>query len=215
VQGARFRCRARFRREPLAERPAPAGVLLDESAFLVRAAFLDHQTTCLAFAVEEKSHVNVWKNRLEELGLPTGPWLKALKEAAVRGAPDDTPVVASWRDRHGEHERRFALKELRSRVLQLVPGEKICYVTDVVYHERNAQGIAELARDAELLFIECVFLDEDADHAARKFHLTARQAGRIARAARAKTVVPFHFSPRYAEREQELREELEAARAGL
>jgi ribonuclease Z len=214
VRGARFRCHARFHREPLEDRQAPAGVLLDESAFRVRAAFLDHQTTCLAFAVEEKTHVNVWKNRLAELGLPTGPWLKELKEAAVRGAPDDTPVRAWWRDRHGAHERYFALKELRSQVLQLVPGAKICYVTDVVYHERNAERIAELARDAELLFIECVFLEEDADHAARKFHLTARQAGWIARAARAKAVVPFHFSPRYVEREQELRRELDAARAG-
>jgi ribonuclease Z len=214
LAGARFRCHARFRREPLEARPAPAGVLLEENAFRVRAAFLDHQTTCLAFAVEEKAHVNVWKDRLERLGLPTGPWLKDLKEAAIRGAPDDTPVRAWWRDRHGEHERYFALGELKAQVLQLVAGEKICYVTDVVYHDGNAARIAELARDAELLFIECVFLHEDADHAARKYHLTARQAGRIARAAHAKAVVPFHFSPRYAEREQALRDELETAWQG-
>ncbi|MBI3043467.1 MAG: ribonuclease Z [Betaproteobacteria bacterium] len=214
VRGARFRCHARFRREPLEDRQAPAGVLLDESAFRVRAALLDHQTPCLAFAVEEKTHVNVWKNRLAELGLPTGPWLKDLKEAVTRGDPDDTPVRAGWRDRHGTHERHFALGELKRRVLQLVPGEKICYVTDVVYHEENAGRIAALAQGAELLFIECVFLDEDAGQAARKFHLTARQAGCIARAAHARTVVPFHFSPRYLEREQELRAELEGARAG-
>ena len=70
-----------------------------------------------------------------------------------------------------------------------------------------------LAADADLLFIECVFLSSEADHAARKFHLTAAQAGRIARAARAKAVIPFHFSPRYLGREAELRAELERARA--
>ncbi len=214
VRGARFRCRARFQREPLEDRAAPGGVLLDETAFLVRAAFLDHQTACLAFAVEEKMHVNVWKNRLTELGLPTGPWLREFKEAAVREAPDDTPVRAWWRDGDGLHERIFALKDLKAQVLQIVPGEKICYVTDVVYQERNAERIAALARDAGLLFIECVFLEEDAVQAARKYHLTARQAGRIARAAGAKTVVPFHFSPRYLERERELRRELEAAWTG-
>lgn len=63
--------------------------------------------------------------------------------------------------------------------------------------------------------IECVFLDQDAVHAARKHHLTARQAGSIARAAHAKLVIPFHFSPRYAGREDELRREIEAARVGL
>jgi len=211
ARGARFRCHRRFQREPLEGRCAPDGVMLDEPAFRVRAAFLDHDTPCLAFSVEEKTHVNVWKNALAELGLPVGPWLKELKRAAVQGAPDDTPVRASWRDRDGAHERTFALGELKARVLRLVAGAKLCYVTDVVYSEDNARRIAELTADADHLFIECVFLDEDADHAARKFHLTARQAGSIARAARARLVVPFHFSPRYAEREAALRDELEAA----
>ncbi|OGA50018.1 MAG: ribonuclease Z [Betaproteobacteria bacterium RIFCSPLOWO2_12_FULL_62_13] len=211
-RGARFCCHRRFQRESLEDRAARDGVLLDEPAFLVRAAFLDHSTACLGFAVEEKTHVNVWKNSLAELGLPVGPWLKELKQAVIQGAPGGTPVRVWWRDREGAHERTFPLAELKARVLRLVPGEKLCYVTDAVYHEDNARRIAALAAGADRLFIECVFLDEDADHAARKFHLTARQAGNIACAARAKLVVPFHFSPRYAERETELRDELEAAR---
>lgn len=211
ARGARFRCHRRFQRETLEGRRWGAGVVREEPAFRVRAAFLDHSTACLAFAVEEKTHANVWKNALTELGLPVGPWLKEFKRAAIEGAPGDAPVRAWWHDRDGAHERTFALGDLAARVLRLVPGEKLCYVTDAVYSEENARRIAELAADADQLFIECVFLDEDADHAARKFHLTARQAGSIARAARARLVVPFHFSPRYAERETELRDELEAA----
>jgi ribonuclease Z len=145
----------------------------DEPSFSVRAAFLDHSTPCLAFAFEEKAHVNVWKNRLSELGVPVGPWLKELKRAVSDGLPEDTTVRARWRDREGEHERTFALGELKARALQIVPGEKLCYVTDVVYHQENQARIARLAAGAELLFIECVFLEEDAEHAARKFHLTA------------------------------------------
>jgi len=203
---ARFRCHGRFRREALPARPAPRGLLLDEPAFRVRAAALDHDIPCLGFALEEKTHVNVWKNRLHEMGLEPGPWLAELKRAVAQGAPDDTSIRADG--------RVLALGELKARVLRLVPGQKLCYVTDVVYGADNARRIAALAADADLLFIECVFLDEDAEHAARKFHLTARQAGWLAREARAKQVVPFHFSPRYGEREAELRAELEAARAG-
>lgn len=214
ARGARFRCHRRFEREALPGRELPDGVLLDEPAFRVRAAFLDHRTACLGFAVEEKTHINVWKNRLAEIGIPVGPWLKDLKDAVRRGAADETPVHARWRDRDGAHERVLTLGTLRADVLRLVPGEKIGYVTDVLYHEENARRITALAADADLLFIECVFLDEDREHAARKCHLTARQAGAIARAARAKQVVPFHFSPRYADRENDLRGELEAARAG-
>jgi len=212
ARGARFRCHRRFEREPLPGRELPHGVLLDEPAFLVRAAFLDHRTACLGFAVEEKTHTNVWKNRLADLGLPVGPWLKELKDAVRHGAADETPIHARWRDRDGAHERVLPLGTLRAEALRLVPGEKIGYVTDVLYHEENARRIAALAADADLLFIECVFLDEDSEHAARKCHLTARQAGAIARAARAKQVVPFHFSPRYTDREHDLRNELEAAR---
>jgi len=214
LRAARFRCHRRFAREPESPRDAPAGLLLDEPAFRVRAAALDHDITCLAFALEEKTHVNVWKNRLAEMGLQTGPWLNELKRAVTQGAPDDTPVRAWWRDRDGLHEQHHPLGELKARVLELVPGEKLCYATDVLHSAENERRLTALAADADQLYIECVFLDEDADHAARKFHLTARQAGSIARAARARLVVPFHFSPRYAEREAELRAELERARSG-
>ena len=214
ARAARFHCHGRFRREEVVPPALAPGVLLDDPALTVRAAFFEHRTPCLGFAVEETMHVNVWKNRLAELGLPTGPWLKVLKDAVLGGAPDDTPIRASWRDRDGPHERVFPLHELKEKVLQLVPGEKIVYVTDVVYEEENARRIAALAADADQLFIESVFLDEDAEHAARKYHLTARQAGMIARAARAKAVTQFHFSPRYIDREAELRAELEAAWAG-
>jgi ribonuclease Z len=59
-----------------------------------------------------------------------------------------------------------------------------------------------------------VFLDADADHAARKNHLTARQAGTIARRLRAKAVVAFHFSPRYEGRDAEVVAEMQAAWLG-
>jgi len=212
ARGTRLRCHQRFQGEPLEARQLQDGVLLDEPAFRVRAAFLDHGTDCLGFAVEEKAHVSVWKNRLAELGLVVGPWLKELKDAVTRGAPDDTPVHARSSDRDGRHERLIPLGTLKDLVVQQVPGEKICYVTDVAFHPDNVQRIVALAGGATQLFIECAFLEQDADHAARKLHLTARQAGSIARAAGARLVIPFHFSPRYAGREAELRAEVEEAR---
>jgi ribonuclease Z len=207
---ARFRTRAGFAREPLAPGRVDGGVLADAEGFRVRYAMLDHRTPCLGFAVEEKTHVNVWKNRLAELGLEVGPWVAELKRAARCGAADDFPIRAAWRDGHGTHERLLAFGELK-HALELVPGQKIAYVTDVVFHEANLARIVALARDADTLFIESVFLDADAAHAAQKQHLTARQAGTIARAAGAKNVIPFHFSPRYAQREAALRAELEDA----
>jgi ribonuclease Z len=213
VRRACFRCKSAFKREEADETTVPDGILRDEDEFRVRGVFLDHQTPVLAFALEEKQHINVWKNRLEELGLPTGPWLNELKRAVRAQAPDDRLFPVRWRDRHGDHERLFPLGQLRHEVLRFVPGQKIAYVTDAVYHEANAARIAALARDADILFIEAPFLDEDAERARNRYHLTARQAGLLARAAGAKAVVPFHFSPMYeSDGGEALRRELLQAR---
>jgi len=198
---ARFHVHHAFRREAEERIQIDAGLLLDEAGFRVRYAVLDHGTPCLAFAVEEKQHVNVWKNRLEEMGVSVGPWLQQLKHAALDGTPDTQVIEAS-------NGRRFTLGELKACCLRFVRGLKLAYVTDVVQSAANAQRIVDLARDADMLFIESVFLDEHAERAAEKKHLTAGQAGRLARAAGAKQVIPFHFSPIYRERAAELEAEL-------
>jgi ribonuclease Z len=212
MQRARFRSRGRFEREALPDASAHEGVLLEDPLFRVRTIPLEHHDiTSLAFAFEESVHINVWKNRLEELQLPTGPWLTELKRQVRAGAPDDTPIRVHWRTRDGSHDQTFALRELKQNVLEFVPGQRVCYVTDVAGNEHNRSALAEFVRDADLLFIEAVFLDADREHAERKAHLTARAAGAISRAAGVKSAVPFHFSPRYRGREDELRQEFTVA----
>ena len=138
--------------------------------------------------------------------------LREAKHAILAGAADDTVVMA--RVPGGNAERSISLGMLRRQALQVVPGQKFAYVTDVANHAGNVQRIVELAEATDLLFIECTFLDADAADAARKSHLTARQAGAIAAAARVSVLVPFHFSPRYAGREAELRAEAQVAFGG-
>ena len=215
LQRARFRSRGRFERETLPDRLAPGGVLLDCVSFRVRTVPLEHHgLPSLAFAFEEHTHVNVWKNRLEALGLPTGPWLTRLKEQVRAGAADDTPVRIHWRTREGSREAMIPLGELKSEVLEFVPGQIVCYVTDVADSPTNRQALSAFLGGADLLFIEAVFLDADREHAVRKAHLTARAAGEIARAAGVRTAIPFHFSPRYLGRDDELRGEFDRAWRG-
>jgi ribonuclease Z len=210
---ARFSSRNRFAREADDAWPLRGDLVLAEDRFRVRAAFLDHDIPCLAFALEEAVHVNVWKNRLAALGLPTGPWLRTAKRALLAGAGDDTPIDIRWRDHGGPHELTRPLGELR-HVFELVPGRRIGYATDLRYTDANLRALETLFAGVDLLFIESVFLAADAAHAERKHHLTAAQAGTIARRVGAKAVVPFHFSPRYEGRGDELRAELQAAWCG-
>jgi len=204
---ARFRCRTAFALEPLEELAVHDGVLLDEGNLRVRGALLDHKTPCVCYALEERRHVNVWKNRLEERGLPTGRWLQGLKQAVLDEAADDTVIALPG-------GRSALLGELKRGLLRIVPGQKIGYVADALYSEPNARRIATLMQDAEQLFIEAPFPDRDAARAAARHHLTARQAGELARRAGAKRCIPFHFSPRHAGEEQALWDEAQAAFAG-
>lgn len=212
---ALFRSRTGFRRETAEAPSSPPGLLLDEDTFQVHAAFLDHQIPCLAFSLEEKFHVNVWKNGLAELGLPTGPWLRDLKSAVVRDEPSETQVTVRWHEQGTPRERRISLGELRERVLRIVPGQKIAYVTDAGYTPENAAAIVDLARGADALFIETAFTHDEERRAAEKYHLTSRQAGELARAAGVKRLIPFHFSPKHAgEEERLIREAMEAFEGG-
>jgi len=152
--------------------------------------------------------------RLEELGLPTGPWLTRLKEQVRAGASDDTLIRVHWRTREGPRDEMLAIGELKAKVLEFVPGQKVCYVTDVADTPRNRGTLAEFLGGADTLFIEAVFLNEDRSHAERKAHLTAGAAGEIARATGVRAAIPFHFSPRYFGREAELRREFEQAWKG-
>jgi ribonuclease Z len=212
---AELRSRTGFQREPLEFLNLPPGLLLDEDTFRVRAAFLDHQIPCLAFALEEKLHLNVWKNGLEELGLPTGPWLRDLKGAVARGEPDDTPIPVLWKKEGTFRGGTVSLGELKEKVLRIVPGQKIAYVTDAGYTPVNAEAIVDLARSADSLFIETAFTHEEERRAAEKHHLTARQAGWLARKAGAKRLVPFHFSPKHTEEGDRLISEAIRAFEGL
>ena len=210
----RFSSRTGFAREPAAPLEVAGDVLHDEATFRVRGRFVDHDIACLAYAIEEKAHVNVRKDRVAELGFATGAWLRDLKHAVLTGAPADTAIDVRWRDRDGDHAARRTVDELRDVVLDVVAGRRVGYVTDLRFTDSNVSALEALLRDVDVLFIECVFLDADREHASRKNHLTARQAGIIARAVGAKHVVPFHFSPRYEGREAELVAEMNAAWRG-
>jgi ribonuclease Z len=214
TRSARFSTARAFAREELAPGVASDGVLLDEPSFRVRAALLDHRTPCLGFALEESARIGVWKTGLAALGVRPGAWLAGAKQAVLAGADDDQVVTARWRVGRAWLERTVRLGDLRREALRRVPGTKLAYVTDVAYHDENVRRIVALAQGADPLYIESVFLEVDAEHAARKQHLTARQAGGIARACGAASIVPFHFSPRYTERADELLAEVQRAFRG-
>jgi ribonuclease Z len=77
-------------------------------------------------------------------------------------------------------------------------GQRVAYVMDT----RLCAGAEALAEGADLLVCEATFLHRDARLAHDHKHLTARQAGRLAREAGARRLVLLHFSQRYPDLEE-------------
>lgn len=191
------------------------GLLLKEPGFHVRSVLLDHKTPCLGFRLVEEFHVNVIKEGLADLGIPVGPWLTEFKKALHEDGDPDWPFVVNWGGKgRPSGSREFPLGDLARRIARISPGQDLVYLADIIGSPQNLEMAASLARRADYLFIESAFLDCDAETARRKYHLTAKEAGEIARKAGVKSVVPFHFSPRYAGREEELRKEVMEAFQG-
>ncbi len=204
-----FTCAGQFTSEESEPRPFE-GVAEETPRFTVRAVQLDHGIPSLAFALEERFHINVLSARLQEKGYAIGPWLNELKELIWQGRPDDWMVTVPRLDEAGGAVEA-ALGALKKEVVTITAGQKIAYVADCSYAADNVDKIVHLAGDADIMFCEAAFLERDSEKARAKEHLTARQAGLIARLAGVKHFIPFHFSPRYQGLEEELESEAQKA----
>jgi ribonuclease Z len=200
VRSWRFAARRRFEREPLGTPRPFDGVVLADPVFRVEAAPLDHRIVSMAYAITERAHLNVRPDALAAAGLAPGPWLNVLKQAVRSRADERTPIEVAPGDRR-------PLGVLRESLLTVTPGQKIAYVVDTLFSPANVGAVVRLAADADLFFCEAPFLEADIDQASRRYHLTARQAGALARAAGVRRLQVFHFSPRYEGRYGELASE--------
>ena len=199
-----FRARDAFRARGGPSSDLPTGAVLAEDGFRIECTMLDHGMPCLAFALQERLRVNVRREGLERLGLPVGPWLNQAKAAVRSGAPDDTAIRI-------DGGATLALGLLKEAIFRVGKGQRIAYVTDAAGTADNAARIVALARDADQLYIEAPFLEADRAIADARRHLTAHQAGLLARRAGARRLTTFHYSPRYEAEPDSLRREAEAA----
>jgi ribonuclease Z len=212
-----FRACTGFRREDADLLPAQAAaepgatpLLVDEGHFRVRAAITNHRIPCLAFAIDEPKHLNVDGDALAKAGFAPGRWLAELKDALRAGAPDDARISVARADRTTTVLDLGALRAL----VRVTDGQKFGYIVDTRFIPENLAVLLPVMHGADVLFCESPFLDEDRDQAALRYHLTAAEAGTIARLARARRLKVFHYSPRYQGRGDLLRQEAEAAFRG-
>jgi len=203
-----YACRNRFKPSEKQKEYSFTGTILEEPAFKIDAEWFDHRIPVLGFSLIENFHININKEALKELGLPVGPWINQFKKAIYENDDPSSEFTVSFLDAESkQREKKYSLKELSGKIAQISSGIKITYLTDLVGDRINIEKAIKFAEGSDQLFIEAPFLDCDEDVARKKYHLTAREAGEIARKARVKQLIPFHFSPRYSHHPEYLQQE--------
>ncbi len=158
-----------------------ACVVHAEESYQVRSFPLRHTKPCFGYSLEEFPRPGVFfPEKAIELGVPRGHlWSK------LQGG--ETVISASGREVSPGEVMGGARK-----------GRKFSFVTDTGYVPDAAAEVA----GSDLFICEGMFTDEFSESAASKKHLTARQAGMIARQAGGiKQMGLIHYSPRYTEKE--------------
>lgn len=133
---------------------------------------LDHRVECWGYRLEERDARRMIPERLAALGI-RGPRVGELQRAGVL-------------DLDGRQVRVEEVSEPR-------PGQRVAVVMDT----RPCDGARALADGADLLVCESTFLSSEAEDAHAYYHMTARQAGELARDAGVRRLVLTHFSQRY------------------
>lgn len=155
-------------------------VVYGGDGFYVRAFPLDHTKTCVGYTLEELDRPGEFNpEAAEQMKIPRGPlWGKLQKGETVLNEDGQ------------EVKPEQVMGKTRS-------GRKFSFVTDTMY----IPSIAPEVKGSDLLICEGMFADDCEDQAKQKKHMTARQAGTIARDAEVKRMALIHYSPRYTDRD--------------
>lgn len=187
IAAVRFRLREAFAvARPLPPQMRQGMHVLDTPNFSLDALEMDHRTPSLAYIVREKPRVNVDEARLRALALPPGPWLQQLKTPLSNEAP--TIAIAG---------QSYALAALREALLTTTGGMSLAYCTDFLLDDAAHTRLVPALHGCDVLICECQYRADDAELAARNYHMTAPQVARLALEARVGQLILFHISDRY------------------
>ena len=160
--------------------PVERGVIYTGDGFTINAFPLNHTKPCFGYSLtEEQRKGEFFPDKAIALGVPRGPMFGRLQ----RGEDvtlDDGRIIKPSDVMGGARE-----------------GRKFSYITDTLYFPE----ISDFVRNSDLLFCESMFENDLIDTAVEKKHMTAGQAGLIARDGNCRRMCLQHYSPRYTDRE--------------
>ena len=149
------------------------GKFFESDDFFLEAEKMEHGIMTLAYNFVIKDKLRIDKNKLKKLKISPGPHLKDLKEGKN--------IV-------------FGKKKYKSKDLTyLEKGKKI----SVVYDTLNNPRINPFVEGADLFICESSFGSDLKEMAKKHLHMTAEEAGKIAKKSKVGKLILTHISQRY------------------
>ena len=152
------------------------GSMIKNKDFEIRAFPLKHEISCYGFSFKEKDLAGRFnRKKAEKLGIPSGPLYSKLvagKTISING-------------------KKFTKKDVFD-YSKAKAGRKVVIVADT----RPVNATIKAAKDADVLIHESNFLSTQLDKAKDTFHSTSLEAAEIAKKAKVKQLLLFHFSAR-------------------
>jgi len=157
-----------------------SGKFIDEKEFFIEAGKMIHGIPSNAYSFTIKDKLRLDKSKIKKLKIPNSPLLGKLQNGK-----DIT------------HEG----KKIKSNdVSYIQKGKKISIILDTLMNE-NA---VNLSKDSDLIICEASFLSTEKEKIKEYKHLTAKQAGTIAKKSKSKKLYLVHISQRHERNKKEI-----------
>ncbi len=149
------------------------GVFFENNEFVLSAEKMTHRIDCNAYCLKLKEEIKIDKSKLKKYNIKEGSYLAELKLGKN--------IVYNG--------KKYNFKELTFKE----NSKKICFVFDTSENSK----IAKFVKNSNIFVCEANFDSSLKEHAKQYGHLTAENAGKIAKKAKAKKLVLTHISQRY------------------
>lgn len=164
--------------------------IYNNDRFVVKYTSLNHGIPSIAYLFEEYPKMKIDISKTE---FTPGPWIRVLKEYFKNKKSEKYIDINGIKYKAGE----------LFNLLTEIKGYKLGVIMDHNGDEENHKKIYEVFHEADTVFIESFYKEDDSELAQINNHSTSIKSGEIMRKTKVKKAVPVHFSRRYTKEEVE------------